>query len=86
MLIQLTTENALQLTVTKSSLGLLKSLLDSYQVPPGKVGGPDGEDRFEEVDTPAPETFDPVYSITNMVSTLTPPGQGTAVVPCIKVA
>ncbi len=67
LLVQLSTENALQLTVTKSSLGLLKSLLESYTVPPGKVGGAENEEGVEEVDTPAPETFEPAYCITNMV-------------------
>lgn len=60
---QVSTENALQLTITKSSLVLAKALYGSYV---GKGAGPD-EEGAEEVDAPAPETFEPAYAITNMV-------------------
>ena len=64
---QLSTENALQLTLTKSSLGLVvKQLLESYKVK--RVEADFSEEGEEGVDSPAPETFDPAYTMTNMVS------------------
>ena len=63
MQMTVTSENALQLTLTKSSLGLAKSLLEDYTAKeeegrPGVV---------EEVDFPAPETFDAIYCVKNLV-------------------
>jgi hypothetical protein len=63
--VQLTTENALQLTITKSSLCLVKTLLTSYT-----TKGVEPDEGLEEVDLPAPETFEPVYCIKNMVGGL----------------
>lgn len=66
-LVELTAKNVLQLTVSKSSLGLAKTLLESYLRKGGDSGGEGEEGGIEEVDYAAPETFEPLYSIINMV-------------------
>ncbi len=69
MQIRLSAQNALQLTLTKSSLGLLKNLVDDYlkEREPMDKKIKEEEEPVDETDFPAPETFDAIYTLKNMV-------------------
>lgn len=61
LLVELSAENTMQLILTKSSLRLLRDLLDAYMKPESLA-----EESFvEEVD--GPQTCKPIYCVRNMV-------------------
>ena len=73
--IQLSTKNALQLTLTKTSLGLVSDLLEAYMKKADDLRiEEDGE--VEEVDTYVPEMYQPIYTIKNMVKSDPSPQDG----------
>ena len=63
MLVMLSTEKSLLLTLTKSSLALLKRLIDTYTEPVSSLK----EDVVEEVDASGLDALKPLYCIKNMV-------------------
>ena len=69
MQIQITADNPLQLTLTKSSLGLVKGLLDDY-LAEEKQKAVKVEDSLEETDSFEPEMFEPIYTVVNKVGML----------------
>ena len=66
--IEIASKHALQLTVSKTSLGLFKELSDTY-MGDGRslVGAEEKEEGRDEVDYTAPETHKPAFMLTNKV-------------------
>jgi len=65
--IQITADNPLQLTLTKSSLGLLKGLLNEYTAKEKQKKAVEVKSAVEETDGFIPEIFDPIYTLVNKV-------------------
>ena len=64
--IEIASKHALQLTVSKTSLGLFKELSDTYMGDGRSLVGVEEEGR-DEVDYTAPETRKPAFMLTNKV-------------------